>query len=658
MGIVVGLAALGLIALNIPALPLDRLRQEPSLRRLSPFAVSESAISVRSRLVAWTAGLRAWRQGPEAEWIGDRWQSLRRLVGWGPETFDIAYSQTVTPGEFPGGVFRVKEDRAHNVFVDTLVTSGALGVVTWVLLVGAAGWCGIVAVRQGPRPILASGLLAALAGHIVELQSAFLTAASGWSAWTLAALVAVQARRTPMRQQQTADGEASLPPAPSLRERDRRGRRSRADRAMAPELFASSPLVAGAGLMSVVLLLWSVLQRWLYLESYPALLFGGMWLLILTGAWAAANLSVSPAPQATGSRGRRQSLSWRRLMMMGAVVGAALLLLIWQWRVPAADMYAKSGFKGEASWPNRAATLQRALHLAPMYDLYPLLLGEVLAGAIGQPGSEGSLNPPPPDDPTAIALTDWTALGPDGLTEVARRSFERALVLNVWRYDAYADIGTLEAQDARDPDRRKAAIEAHRRAVKLRPSHMRSWLGLGRLLLADGDAAGAEEVLRAALIVDPNYTPALVLLGDVQIILGQVAEGWETHWQALARDPGGWFDEELPERVTRAIENGRGLALLEALQAADAPARGVASRRVYGYVLFRRDLWEDARKEFEAALTGTTDDWWTQTYLALTSDKLGDADGAKAAAEAALAQAPASRQGSVRQAVGTILNGS
>ena len=415
---------LGLVALNVPHLPIDDLRQVPPLHRLSPLAVPEGTRTLRARIVAWQAGLQAWSTGPQAPWapVGGRfrWQ----VLGWGPELFDLAYHREVPPGELPTGIEQERWDRAHNIFIDLLVTSGVLGVGSWLLLVGACGWCGVVAVRQGPRPLLAAGLLAAIAGHLVEVQTAFVTAASGLSVWTLAALLAVQAGRQHRQSSQPAPRPHPAPPAGA-----------------GPEVIAGSVALT-------TLFVGSVAGGWWPLAPYPAHLLSGAWFVGLTLLGAAPWMAE---PQRRAARPRRR-LGPGRLVALGAVVLVTTALVAWHWRVLAADSYVKAGWHGTAPWPARAATLQRALQLAPTYELYPLLLGDVLLAAWRQSDCTTLASPTLPADLNALTWADWHMLDRDGLAEVARRSFARALVLNGWRAETHAAFGSLAAgQRCRDP---------------------------------------------------------------------------------------------------------------------------------------------------------------------------------------------------------------
>ncbi len=78
--------------------------------------------SSAARIIVWEASMNAVQDRP--------------LLGWGPENFNYAIEQ-----HFDNRLFEEKNlgeiwfERAHNVFIDTLVGSGVVGLVSFVLLV-------------------------------------------------------------------------------------------------------------------------------------------------------------------------------------------------------------------------------------------------------------------------------------------------------------------------------------------------------------------------------------------------------------------------------------------------------------------------------------------------------------------------------------------
>lgn len=72
----------------------------------------------KSRLVVWDMGLEGWLERP--------------ILGWGPENFEIVFSKHYDPRlflrEYGGEVWF---DRVHNIVFDTLVTSGIIGLLSY-----------------------------------------------------------------------------------------------------------------------------------------------------------------------------------------------------------------------------------------------------------------------------------------------------------------------------------------------------------------------------------------------------------------------------------------------------------------------------------------------------------------------------------------------
>ena len=117
--------------------------------------------SVQSRLAAWEAGWAGFTERP--------------LLGWGPDNFDTVF------GLFGSGYAATAEphDRAHSVLIERAVTTGVAGLATWLALWGGALVVLVLAARRAPPPerALTMFVAAALAGHLIQLQFLFDTAA-------------------------------------------------------------------------------------------------------------------------------------------------------------------------------------------------------------------------------------------------------------------------------------------------------------------------------------------------------------------------------------------------------------------------------------------------------------------------------------------------
>ena len=90
----------------------------------------------------------------------------------------------------------------------------------------------------------------------------------------------------------------------------------------------------------------------------------------------------------------------------------------------------------------------------------------------------------------------------------------------------------LEEQDG------AAAIDAYRRALRLRPDHIEAWINLGRLHAEAGASAAAAECFGHALTLDPTDATALYNLGVVAQDDGREADAIVFYTRALELDPG------------------------------------------------------------------------------------------------------------------------
>lgn len=137
---VIGLAV-GLLFLGISKwMQTRRLRGSSSRRKLVWIAAAVVAVLVLSvtlsrtgsfthlfstktgdRLGLWQIGVRAWQERP--------------LTGWGFEQFSVPFNRLRDPRVYPA-ITDLWDDRAHNVFIDTLVSSGLIGLVGLLLLWG------------------------------------------------------------------------------------------------------------------------------------------------------------------------------------------------------------------------------------------------------------------------------------------------------------------------------------------------------------------------------------------------------------------------------------------------------------------------------------------------------------------------------------------
>ena len=119
---------LGLIALLflfvISALLLKNtslVQDSGYLRRVTDFSLTN--YTVQTRFWAWEAGIKGWKETPKTI-----------LLGWGPENFNIPFSKYFNPKFFQGPGSETLFDRAHNMFVEILVTMGLFGLVSYLAI--------------------------------------------------------------------------------------------------------------------------------------------------------------------------------------------------------------------------------------------------------------------------------------------------------------------------------------------------------------------------------------------------------------------------------------------------------------------------------------------------------------------------------------------
>jgi hypothetical protein len=125
--------------------------------------VSESSAA---RIIAWDSGIRAF---------GDR-----PLLGWGPENFNYAFE-----ANFDSRIFEEKNlgeiwfERAHNIFIDTLVTVGIMGTLAIIVLIAAYLFTIYQALRERRISEMEAVLLFSLVpAHLLQTQTGFDTAVS------------------------------------------------------------------------------------------------------------------------------------------------------------------------------------------------------------------------------------------------------------------------------------------------------------------------------------------------------------------------------------------------------------------------------------------------------------------------------------------------
>ncbi len=122
--------------------------------------------STAARIIVWDSGFRAFAEHP--------------LFGWGPENFRFAFERYFDSRLYlDENLGEIWFDRAHNLVVDTLVTTGIMGAATLLLLWGCFMWIVVRAGRTGLITSLEAQLWGVLVvAHFLQLQTSFDTVAT------------------------------------------------------------------------------------------------------------------------------------------------------------------------------------------------------------------------------------------------------------------------------------------------------------------------------------------------------------------------------------------------------------------------------------------------------------------------------------------------
>ena len=130
------LLGLFLVVLNLPNTPLAALQKVPFIERLSRIVGGES---FQFRAVFWEIAVDMSLAQP-----------LRAILGYGPETMAVAHYPFVSPELMDLAENLRAVDRCHNVALDALVTTGLVGLGSYLLLFGSVfyyglKWLGLIA---------------------------------------------------------------------------------------------------------------------------------------------------------------------------------------------------------------------------------------------------------------------------------------------------------------------------------------------------------------------------------------------------------------------------------------------------------------------------------------------------------------------------------
>jgi tetratricopeptide (TPR) repeat protein/O-antigen ligase len=159
-----------LLLFNIPGGPFEALRDSPAIGRYSQL-LNENSNNALVRKYIWEGAVKLISihkplQFPDGS--GDKFNFLRPLIGYGPESMYVAYNPFYVPQLGQVEKRNASPDRSHNETWDSLVINGILGLITYLALFTAVfyyclKWIGLI--NDSKQRILFFGLL--FAGGVI-----------------------------------------------------------------------------------------------------------------------------------------------------------------------------------------------------------------------------------------------------------------------------------------------------------------------------------------------------------------------------------------------------------------------------------------------------------------------------------------------------------
>ena len=139
--------------------------------------------TTETRFWAWEAGLKGWTDSPKTI-----------LLGWGPENCNIPFSKYFNPKFYAGQGAETLFDRAHNMFVEVLVTMGLTGLLSYLgiftaMFIYLRRW-----LRNSELVIYGVGFIPLVVAYIIHNSFIFDTSANFIIFFTILGLISALAR--------------------------------------------------------------------------------------------------------------------------------------------------------------------------------------------------------------------------------------------------------------------------------------------------------------------------------------------------------------------------------------------------------------------------------------------------------------------------------
>lgn len=165
-----------LIVLNLPSTPLVGVKQIPYVGRLGQMLETEGGTG-RVRVLIWQGVVEMMKPHPPLDFPQGRTDALnpiRQLIGYGPESMWVAFNRFYRPELGDLEARNASPDRSHNETFDSLVTTGLLGFIAYILLFSsiffyALRWLGLIAGRSDRTTFIVLGAVGGVLGVLIPI---------------------------------------------------------------------------------------------------------------------------------------------------------------------------------------------------------------------------------------------------------------------------------------------------------------------------------------------------------------------------------------------------------------------------------------------------------------------------------------------------------
>jgi putative inorganic carbon (HCO3(-)) transporter len=182
--------AVAIVALLVAGVSVLAYVDPGGLVSASPFEPLHSVL--RGKSAATRIRLLEWQAMPSLI-------AARPLLGYGPDTFPLAFSRVYPPELAVYGGPDATGDHAHNQILDLAVDAGLVGAALYLAVVAVAVIRGLAALRRtadANRQLLLVGLISAVVACLLQHQLSFVTVTPAAFLWLYLGWIETLARRT------------------------------------------------------------------------------------------------------------------------------------------------------------------------------------------------------------------------------------------------------------------------------------------------------------------------------------------------------------------------------------------------------------------------------------------------------------------------------